>query len=64
MNIAASKYIEISNGYNKVANIMELMDMAMAENEEKPTKPAGEDKASGSLLTPKHPRKIKDLLGN
>jgi hypothetical protein len=60
----ASKYFEIPKGYKKVANVIELMDMDMSELEEKPSKPAGEDKPSSSPLPFKLPKKITDLLGN
>ena len=60
----ASKYFEIPKGYNKVANMMELMVMDMSEHEEKSSKPASEDNASGYPLPFKLPKKIKDLLGD
>jgi hypothetical protein len=60
----ASKYFEIPQGYKKVANVIELMDMDMSELEEKPPEPAGEDEPSGSPLPFKLPKKLKDLLGD
>jgi hypothetical protein len=60
----AGKYFEVPKEYKKVLNMMELMGMDRSEHREKPSKPAGQSKGSGSQLPFKLPAGIKLPSGN